>query len=369
MSTPASGAPPIRVLVVEDSAFMRGVIGQLLHSDPEIRVVGQVADGLQAVEAVTALAPDVVTMDVHMPRGDGLAAVARIMSERPTPILMLSAATHDGSMAAIRALELGAVDFLAKPSGRVDPGLDRLRDTLIQKVRMAARVRPVRTVVASGNGAAGAAAALPGLDPLPAGAPVPCVVVAASTGGPAALLGIVPALPRALPAAVLVVQHLPAPYTAQLARELAGRSAVAVKEAVDGDALRPGTVYVAPGSRDVVVARYGLLGLRAGERDDGACPSANLAMASAARYAGPATLGIVLTGMGADGALGVEAIARAGGRVIAQDEPSSVVYGMPRAAVATGCVNVVVPLAKVVETVLGCLRDPAACRGRVGHAA
>lgn len=369
MTASSTASRPIRVLVVEDSPFMRGVIGRLLHSDPQIRVVGQVADGLQAVEAVAALAPDVVTMDVHMPRADGLAAVARIMTERPTPILMLSAATSEGSVATIRALELGAVDVLAKPCGRVDPGLDRLRDALVRKVKIAARVRPVRTVLAGAAATSGASPAGPTPGSLPSGPAVSCVVIAASTGGPAALLGIVPALPAELPASVLVVQHLPEPYTARLARELALRSTVAVTEAIDGDALRPGRVYVAPGSRDVVVAPHGTIALRSRARHEGVCPSADLAMASAARYAGPATVGIVLTGMGADGALGVEAIARAGGRVIAQDETSSVIYGMPRAAVETGCVNALVPLAGIVETLLACLRDPAARRGRVGHAA
>ena len=371
MSEVRPAPPRIRVLVVEDSAFMRGLIRQILHSDPEIEVVGQAADGMQAVEAVASLAPDVVTMDVHMPRADGLAAVARIMAERPTPIVMLSAATREGSAAAIRALELGAVDFVAKPAGRVDPSLDRLRETMVGKIKVAARVKPVRTVtVGEGPGVtARAPGGLPGLGPLSSRATMPCVVIAASTGGPAALLRLIPAFPRELPGTVLVVQHMPAPYTAQLARELAARSAVVVKEAEHGEALAWGTVYVAPGSGDVMVSRLGAISVRPAARDGGASPSANLAMASVARHAGPASLGVVLTGMGADGALGAEAIARAGGRVIAQDEASSVIYGMPRAAIETGCVNVVASLARIPETLVTCLHDPGAYRGMVDHAA
>jgi two-component system chemotaxis response regulator CheB len=355
----------IRVLVVEDSGFMRGMIRQILQADAQIEVIGFATDGLEATRAVAALAPDVVTMDLHMPHADGLAAVARIMAERPTPILMLSGATREGSAAAIRALELGAVDCIAKPAGNVDPGLDALGPTIIRKVKMAARVRPVRTVPIS----------RPAL-PAPAGeaprsaraAAQSCLVLAASTGGPAALLALVPALPADLPASVVVVQHIPAPYTAPLARELAARSALPVREAAEGDKLAPGRVYLAPGSRDLTVSRQGEIRLRPASRDTAVAPSANLAMASVARYAGALAIGVVLTGMGTDGAVGAEAIARAGGRVIAQDETSSVIYGMPRAAVETGCVDAVVPLARLPETLVACLQDPLAYRAWVGHA-
>lgn len=358
----------IRVLVVEDSGFMREMIRQILHADSQIEVIGFAADGLEAIGAVAELTPDVVTMDVHMPHADGLAAVARIMAERPTPILMLSGATREGSAAAIRALELGAVDFIAKPAGRIDLGLDGLRETMIRKVKMAARVRPIRTVAISRGVPA---PARPGevLWGVPTPSPTEaCVVVAASTGGPAALLTLVPALPGGLPASVLVIQHMPAPYTARLARELGARGALPVKEAEEGDRLTAGTVHVAPGSRDLSVSRHGEIRLRPAARDTDVAPSANLAMASVARYAGTLAVGVVLTGMGADGALGAEAIARAGGRVLAQDETSSVIYGMPRAAVETGCVDAVLPLARLPETLVACLQDPLAYRAWVGCA-
>lgn len=365
-STPA-GSERIRVLVVEDSGFMRGVIRRILTSDPQIEVVGLAADGVEAVEAVASLAPHVVTMDVHMPHADGLTAVARIMAERPTPILMLSSQTGDGSLATIRALELGAVDVVAKPSRGVDLGVESLRDTIVRKVKMAARVRPIRTAGpltgASGPGvrppADGARASSP--------ARTACVVIAASTGGPAALLGLIPALPAGLPACVLVVQHMPAPYTTQLARELAGRSALVVGEAAHEDRLAPGVVHLAPGGRDLVVSEAGVIGLRPPAPGGGVSPSADLAMGSVARHAGRAALGIVLTGMGADGALGAAAIARAGGRVLVQDEASSVIYGMPRAALDAGCVDAVVPLARLPEAVHACLDSPDAYRATDRH--
>ncbi|HEV8307636.1 MAG TPA: chemotaxis-specific protein-glutamate methyltransferase CheB [Methylomirabilota bacterium] len=360
----------IRVLVVEDSRFMGSVIRQILASDPQIEVVGMAADGVEAVRAVAALAPTVVTMDVNMPHADGLVAVERIMAERPTPILMLSAYTRDGAAATIRALELGAVDFVTKPTGSVGREIEELRETLIRKVKMAARVCPVRnaapTVGAVGS-AEGAGRAGTPVRPSPSAA-VACVVVAASTGGPSALLSVIPALPRELPASVLIVQHMPAPYTTQLARELSARSAVEVKEADAGEMLTPGVVYLAPGSRDLVVGPLGIVTLRPAPQNGGGCPSANLAMASVARFAGPLAVGLVLTGMGEDGAEGAAAIRRAGGRVIAQDEGSALIYGMPRAAVESGCVDAVVPLARIPETILACLRDPIAYREWVGYA-
>ena len=364
------GAAPherIRVLVVEDSGFMRGVLRHILTSDPQMEVVGVAADGLQAVEGVAALAPHVVTMDVEMPRADGLSAVARIMADRPTPILMFSSHTRDGSAAAIRALELGAVDFVPKPAGGADVALETLRETILGKVRMAARVRPIRTVGLTGEGRVrehSPRRSEPGRRPAATDA---CVVIAASTGGPAALLRLVPALPADFPAPVLIVQHMPAPYTTQLARELAARSALVVREAEAGERLAPGVVHVAPGSRDLTVTSGRLIGLGP-TAGDGGSPSADLALASVARAAGAAGVAVVLTGMGTDGARGADAIARAGGRVLVQDEASSASWGMPRAALETGCVNAVVSLGELAETVVACLDDPAAYRDGLRHA-
>lgn len=358
----------IRVLVVEDSGFMRGVIRRILGADPEIEVVGLAADGVEAVRAVAALAPDVVTMDVNMPRADGLSAVARIMAERPTPILMISSYTRDGSAAAIRALELGAVDFIAKPSASVGLGLEELRETVVRKIKMAARVRPVRTAASRAAVSLGAGAALDVEATRNGHGWTPCVVIAASTGGPAALLQLIPALPPGLPASVLVIQHMPAPYTSQLARELAERAAIPVKEAEDRECLARGTVYVAPGSRHLTVSGHGRVTLHHAARNVDGCPSATLAMTSVSRHSGPLALGVVLTGMGRDGAEGVEAIRRVGGRAVAQDEASSLIYGMPRAAVETGCVDAVVPLSSLPDAIVTRVCDLGARAARVGRA-
>lgn len=359
----------IRVLVVEDSRFMRGVINNILSGDPEIEIVGSAADGLEAVEAVCTLRPDVVTMDVDMPRVDGLAAVERIMSERPTPIVMISAYTRRDSSAAIRALELGAVDFVAKPSFTVDLGLEALRDEIVSKVRMASRVRPVRT---ARRAAAPALVAAPTRASEPPNEErrhwewTPCVIMAASTGGPAALLGLVPQLGADFPAAVLIVQHMPAPYTAAFAGELGGRCPLPVKEAADGEWVERGLVYVCPGSHHLTLAPGGRIVLHAPPTRDSECPSADLAMMSAARRVGARSIGVILTGMGRDGAAGARAIRRAGGLVIAQDEATSVVFGMPRAAVESGAVNAVLPLDSIASMLSTYVDDivRAAKRGR-----
>ena len=359
----------IRVLVVEDSRFMRGVINTILSRDPDIEVVGSAADGLEAVDAVSALRPDVVTMDVDMPRADGLSAVERIMSERPTPIVLISAYTRRDSSAAIRALELGAVDFVAKPSFTVDLGLEALRDEIVSKVRMASRVRPVRT-------ASRATAAPPSAVVTTSSEPpnedrrhweaTPCVLMAASTGGPAALLSLVPRLGGDFPAAVLIVQHMPAPYTTAFAGELAGRCALRVKEAVHGDWIERGVVYVCPGSHHLTLAPGGRVVLHAPPTRDSECPSADLAMMSMARRVGARSIGVILTGMGRDGAAGARAIRRAGGLIIAQDEATSVVFGMPRAAAEAGAANAVLALDDIPPTLNGYVDDivRAVTRGR-----
>lgn len=352
------------MLVADDSRFMRMVISRMLASDPGIDVVGMAADGLEVIEAVTRLAPQVVTMDVCMPHADGLAAVEQLMVQHPIPILMISSQTQKDSVATLKALELGAVDFVAKPSGSIDLTLDELREEIIAKVKVAARVRPVRNVgirtdrqvlARPGNGEGWAVVApTPGTERGPW--ETPCVVIAASTGGPAALLKTIPKLPR-LSASVLIVQHIPAYHTTHLARELAARSAIPVKEAGEGERLMGGVAYIAPGSMNLTVSARGSVTLAPAAKKLAGCPSADIAMASVARYWGSRCLGVVLTGMGRDGAEGVRAIRESGGVVIAQDEASSLIYGMPKAAVETGCVDVVVPVGRLPEAIEAGLRQ------------
>ncbi len=348
----------IRVLVVEEPRFLGGMIGAVLASAPDIEVVGSAADGRDAVDAVAALAPHVVAMDVKLLRPDGLLAVERIMKERPTPILVVSACGRRESAVAIRALELGAVDCVATP-------LPALPGQILARVRAVAGVRPIP------------GPARPAMPPSRRPGPrrrggeerrqldwTPCVVIAASTGGPAALLSVVPALPPDLPASVLVIQHMPAPYTAALAAELAARSGLAVAEAADGEWLQRGRVYVCPGSHDLTLAPGGRIVLHPPASPDAMCPSADLALMSVARRAAERSVAVILTGIGRDGTAGARAIRRAGGVVIAQDEATSVVYGMPRAAVEAGTVNAVVPIEDVVETLRVYVADIAAAPAR-----
>jgi two-component system, chemotaxis family, protein-glutamate methylesterase/glutaminase len=368
-----SRARRIRVLVAEDSRFVCGLLHNILASDRDLEVVGFAGDGVEAVAAVARLAPDVVTLDVQMPRADGLQALEAIMAEHPTPVLMVSAHTRAGSAATIRALELGAVDFVPKQSG-IDLGLDELRDEIIRKIKMAARVKPIRSVAGLHPGRrwpTGTVPAATAIGPDPEGGrpdDVRYVVIAASTGGPAALLQVVPQLPWPFPAAVVIAQHMPAPFTAQFARELAARSAMVVKEAEAGDRVTRGTAYVAPGFHHLTLDAHGRVRLQSAERHDGECPSANLAMTSVAELAGSSVVGVVLTGMGRDGAAGVRAIKRAGGTVIAQDESSALVNGMPRAAIETGCVDIVLPLERLAAKLCAIVGDGIVSRRRVGHA-
>jgi two-component system, chemotaxis family, protein-glutamate methylesterase/glutaminase len=361
------------VLVAEDSRFVRGLLHNILASDRDLEVVGFAGDGREAVAAVARLAPDVVTLDVQMPHVDGLQALEAIMAEHPTPVVMISAHTRAGSAATIRALELGAVDFVPKQSG-IDLGLDALRDEILRKIKIAARVKPIRTVAGLRPGQRRPIHAVPPANAISPDADGGCpddvrhVVIAASTGGPAALLQLVPQLPWPFPAAVIIAQHMPAPFTAQFARELAARSAVVVKEAEAGDRVTRGIAYVAPGFHHLTLDAHGRVLLQSAERHDGECPSANLAMTSVAELAGPSVVGVVLTGMGRDGAAGVRAIKRAGGTVIAQDESSALVNGMPRAAIETGCVDVVLPLERLASKLGAVVRDGVGSLRRVGHA-
>jgi two-component system chemotaxis response regulator CheB len=280
-----------------------------------------------------------MTMDVNMPVMDGVEAVRQIMKHHPVPVVMVSAHTSLGTRATVEALTAGAVDFISKPSGEISADLSLVEQELVEKLVLASRARPTRV--------------LPPLQrrptqPLPATTWSPdgprLVVIGVSTGGPAALSRVIPALPPDIDCAVLVVQHMPAQYTAALARRLDGNSAMDVREAKDGDRLHQGQALFAPGGLHLAVESVGHLRLLDSPPVNGCKPSVDVTMQSAARVMGPKTTGVVMTGMGRDGAEGLRAIRKAGGRTIAQDERSCVVFGMPRAAIELGVVDRVVPL-------------------------
>ena len=369
MSPPT--AARVRVLVAGDSRAMRDALRRTLTADARLEVVGMAAAADEVVRAVTRSLPDVIVIDVGMDARYAIGTVGRVMAVHPIPVVVMSANTPEGGEAAIRAMEAGAVEVVAKPSWSVDPGLAALSSEIVRKILAAARVRPAR-IVAARPAERPVGVRHPGLTAFatPAGSDgwTPCVVIAASTGGPAALLGLIPEMPRELPAAVLVVQHMPAPYTQAFARMLGERSSITVREAAAGDRLARGVVNVCPGSQHLTVGPRGEVTLRPAQLSSEDAPSADLAMTSVAEHAGALAIGVVLTGMGRDAALGAAAIRKSGGIVIAQDEASSVVYGMPRAAADMGCVDAMVPLSGLSETMLACVGDLLSHQLKVGHA-
>jgi len=339
----------IRVLVVDDSAFMCRVLQEIINADPQLEVVGQGRDGRDGVALAESLRPDVITMDINMPHVDGLQATELIMSQHPRPIVIVSSESREGTASTLKALELGAIDFVSKPTSGIDLDMKTVREELTRKLKLAAKVRVVRTATRSklpaphvhlpapANPAASAAMTN-------CGGKFPIVAIAASTGGPAAVTRVVAGLPRDLPAAVFLVLHMPAAFTKQFTVQLAEVSALPVKEAEANETVHPGTIYLCPGSHHLQVSPAGKIQLDAGPRIDGYRPSADMAFETIADYARAMTIGVVLTGMGNDASKGVKAVKAAGGSVIAQDEATSMIFGMPAEAIKTGAVDEVLAL-------------------------
>jgi two-component system, chemotaxis family, protein-glutamate methylesterase/glutaminase len=339
----------IRVLVVDDSTFVRQALVRMLGSAPDIEVVGTAVDGKDGVEKAAALRPDVVTLDIKMPRMGGLEALRRIMAECPVPVLLMSSLTAEGGEITLRGLELGALDFVDKSRVQGQMNLLELAEEVKAKVRALARVP--RDRVQAAGGAVAEPRPLPG--PHAGGAEV--VVIGTSTGGPPALQAIIPKLPPGLPSAVLVVQHMPVGFTRSLADRLNSRSAVPVREAQDGESVAPGVVLIAPAGRHMKVKRRGShakVWLDDEPRTALHRPSVDVLMASVAKAYGARSLGVVLTGMGSDGVEGLRAIRLTGGRTFAESEESCVIYGMPKAAVEAGVVDRCVPLGRMADEIL-----------------
>lgn len=348
MSDPARR---VRVLVVDDSAFVRRAVARMLGAAPDLELVGLAKDGQEALDLAAELRPDVITLDVRMPRLDGLAVLERLMQTQPTPVLLMSSLTRAGAEVTLRGLELGALDFVDKGRAQGHMGLLALGEELRAKVRALAGIAPrAAAVVDDLAPSAGVGPGEPRLD---------AVAVAASTGGPTALQTIMRGLPAGLPAAVLVVQHIPAGFTRALAERLAARGALPVTEAQAGEPVLPGRVLVAPAGRHMrVERRAGSVRVRLADepRDSLHRPSADVLMDSVAAVYGPRALGVVLTGMGTDGAAGLRAIRAAGGRSLAESEESCVIYGMPKAAVEAGAVERLVrveALAREIAALIG----------------
>lgn len=340
----------IRVLVVDDSSFLRKNLPKILESDPDIKVIGTAANGEDGLRLARELRPDVITLDIFMPLMDGLTALKQLMREQPTPVVMLSATTHEGAQNTLLALALGAVDFVGKPSGPISLDIESISRSLIQKVKAAnsSQLKVVASVEATREKFRDLVEQLsqqtkgrPVTRPLtPSGVRGKrLVAIAASTGGPVALQTILPRLPSDLKAGVVIVQHIAAGFSKPLAERLNSLSNIAVREAEDGALVEPGVALISPGDKHMRVERHrDQLTVRLGLEPANAVyrPSANVLFSSVAAACGPEACAIVLTGMGDDGALGLKEIREAGGYTVAQDEDSSLIYGMPRRAVELG---------------------------------
>ena len=340
------------VVVVDDSAFMRKLISEIIESSGEFTVVGSAVNGLDGLREIRERDPDIVTLDIEMPEMDGLEALERIMATQPRPVVMLSArGSGKGTDMTIRALELGAVEFVRKPSGPISVDLAKVRDQLLLALRAAAATNPL-----------GMKRSLPKrVTPHRVSVPEPAVectrviVIASSTGGPRALAEIIPQLPADIGAAVLVVQHMPKDFTASFAQRLAFTSAIPVAEAEDNQLIGANRVYLAPGGVHMVVATSPegpVIRLEPTAPVWGVCPAADPLFKSVATVFGRAAIGVILTGMGQDGAEGLRLLRAAGGLGVVQDEASSLIYGMPQAALAAGGADNIVPLSAIASTLV-----------------
>ncbi|WP_018132541.1 protein-glutamate methylesterase/protein-glutamine glutaminase [Effusibacillus pohliae] len=352
---------PIRVLVVDDSALMRQMISDILQSDPDIRVIATARNGKDALDVLSQQQVDIVTLDIEMPVLGGLETLPEILRSYRLPVIMLSSLTAAGADTTIRALELGAFDFIAKPSGSISLDLAKVRDELIRKVKTAAYRKqafdPGRKL-----------SSLPGkvrqqkkdLVPAASGNIKAVVAIGTSTGGPRALQSVLTGLPADLDAAVVVVQHMPPGFTKSLANRLDQICELRVHEAAHGQELEPGHVYIAPGDYHMRVENSGkrlVVQLDQTPPLGGHRPAVDRLFRSVAALQGVALQAVILTGMGNDGAEGLKLIKQAGGRTISEAKETCVVYGMPKTAAETGCVDAVVPLHQVAAQILSFLHQ------------
>ena len=341
----------ITVLIVDDSALVRQLLTDMISQDPELEVAGVARDGVEAIKMTQELDPDVITMDIHMPEMDGLTALEYIMKKSPRPVVMLSALVKKGAAPTLRALELGAVDFIAKPS-QFPTSVNEVREDVLDKIKAAARSRakeiwertrkakPPKKIKVRREAARGGA----------------LVVLGASAGGPRALAEIVLALPEEIPASVVIVQHMPEPFTGSFAERLNSKSRIEVREAFNGEELEEGLGLVVPGGQDMVFEKIGGDNVRTKllptVARHGASPVIDVTMESAAQVYGERSVGVLLSGMGSDGAMGLGMIRDAGGETIAQNEETCLVFGMPKAAIERRLVNEILPLEKIAEAIV-----------------
>ncbi|MDP4300927.1 protein-glutamate methylesterase/protein-glutamine glutaminase [Leptothrix discophora] len=357
-----------RVVVVDDSALVRSILAEIINRQPDMSCVGAAADPYAAREMIRNLDPDVITLDVEMPRMDGLDFLSKLMRLRPMPVVMVSTLTERGAEVTLRALELGAVDFVAKPKIGITDGIRQLAQEITDKIRIAAKAKvarhtapPPQAAGAPGAAADGSAPAAPPAAPLGRLSTEKLIFIGASTGGTEATREVLMAMPADSPA-VLITQHMPPGFTKSYAARLDSLCRIAVKEAVDGERVLPGHAYLAPGGFHLAIERSGanyVARVTSEEPVNRHRPSVEVLFLSAARVAGRNAVGVMLTGMGADGARAMKVMRDAGAYNVAQDEASCVVFGMPREAIAAGACHEVLPLKRIGSHLIEHLRSTA----------
>ncbi|BCB96442.1 chemotaxis response regulator protein-glutamate methylesterase [Dissulfurispira thermophila] len=338
----------VKVLIVDDSAFMRNALSNMLSSDPEIKIVGTARDGLEAIEKVASLNPDIVTMDVEMPRMDGITALKHIMEKNPVPVIMVSSLTVEGAKVTLDALDIGAVDFIPKNLSDLSINIVKIREILIDKIKQIARKGIVKRHIRP--------AVTPKTIEIPKSMPVRTtgerrvnlVAIGTSTGGPKALQEIIPKLPKDFPTPIVIAQHMPPNFTGPFAERLNQLSQITVKEAEEGEPLKNGVAYVAPGRGHMRVKRprgiETVITISENKEEFIYRPSVDALMFSVAEFFPGRALGVILTGMGNDGVKGLTALKKTGGRIFAQNEETCVVYGMPKAVVDAGIADKVLSI-------------------------
>ena len=365
----------VKVLVVDDSGFFRRRVSEILSSDPTIQVVGTATNGKEAIDQALALKPDVITMDYEMPMMDGITAVRHIMQRCPTPVLMFSSLTHEGARVTLDALDAGAVDYLPKNFEDISRNPDKVKQMLCEKVHTISRsnrrfgsyashvpvAAPAPAPSSSPAPASGFTSPAPARTPVPARAPAAApthspaakrkpyklVAIGTSTGGPVALQRVLTQLPASFPAPIVLIQHMPAAFTKAFAERLDKLCRISVKEAEDGDLLRPGVALLAPGGKQMMIDGRGTVKILPGDERLNYKPCVDITFGSAAKSYGDKVLSVVLTGMGADGREGARLLKQGGSTVWAQDEASCVIYGMPMAIVKANLADAVYSLDEI----------------------
>lgn len=335
----------IDVLIVEDSALMRKILSEILNQDPEIEVVDTASNGIEGINKAILLKPDVITMDIEMPGMDGIEAVKNIMKKSPTSIIMISAYTKKGAQKTIEALIAGAVDFVEKPGGPISLNIREAKEEIIKKIKIAskANIKTTKKNVRTNSHTKKMHDSL--------------IIIAASTGGPKIITSIFKKIPSDFPAPIIVVQHMPKTFTKAFAKRLNEHSSISVVEGKQGLSIKKGTAIIAPGSYHLEINTNRRIELNKKPTFHGVRPSADITMKSAAENFDGNLIGVVLSGMGKDGSIGIRNINKREGYIIAQDEDSSVVYGMPKSAVESGCVDSILPFNKIPEKLMDLVKS------------